>query len=475
MYNILIVDDEADIRYFLGKILEEEGYTVRCVGTAKAALRALHTRPPDLALLDIWLPDPEMDGMRLLEQILRKDPASLVVMISGHGTVETAVRAIQLGAYDFIEKPFTQERLLQTIQRALEKRRLRDENAQLRARFGLEERLLGESVVLEQLQQTIDKVASSDVRALLFGPPGSGKELIARQIHQRSHRKRAPFSVVNCASLYPGRMEAELFGVEGSDNSNTPGRIGVFERSQGGTVYLETVSDMPMATQDKIVHVLEKSRFQRIGGQEYLDLNVRFLASTYRDLEELIAEKKFREELYYRLKVVLLRVPDLMERRKDIPILSRHFLEQACAYAGVAQRNFSSEAIRVLEAYDWPGSIRQLKNTIDWIVTMFPNLEGNILPKHLPPEITGDMQGSKDHIGIEFLSKSLRDARKLFEQRYFAMQIKRFGGNVKNVAKFVGFERTALHRKLKSLGIPVDRPPKKTFRSSFKPLRRKRG
>ncbi len=459
--EILIVDDEADIRVHLAGILSDEDYAAREASNSAEALEAVRSRLPSLVILDIWLHESELDGLELLKVLMRDYPNLPLVMISGHGTIEMAVNAIQQGAYDFIEKPFKADRLLLVVQRAIEAAQLKQENAELRLRAGPETELIGSSSAIQQLRQAVSKVAPTGSRVLITGPAGAGKEVAARLIHEQSRRAAASLLVLNCATMHPDRLESELFGVEaGFEGPDKPGKVGVLERAHGGTLLLDEVADMPLETQGKIVRVLQEQSFSRLGGDRQVEVDVRVIAATNRDLTTLIAASGFREDLYYRLSVVPIRVPALRERRQDIPELIDHFLTLSAQVAGLSLRRLSDDAIAALQAYDWPGNVRQLRNVVDWILIMAPGeADEPVLAAMLPPDI-GDIapMATRGEAGQEVMSLPLREAREVFERQYLEAQISRFGGNISRTAGFVGMERSALHRKLRMLGItPGDR------------------
>jgi two-component system nitrogen regulation response regulator NtrX len=457
--EILIVDDEPDIRMLIEGILEDEGYTVRQAGDSDTALAAFRMRRPSLVILDIWLQGSRLDGLGILKALLTEEPHVPVVMISGHGTIETAVAAIQFGAYDFIEKPFKSDRLLLIIRRALEAARLAQENAELRLRAGFESNLTGHSPAITALRAAVERVAPTGSRVLISGPAGSGKEVAARMVHTRSRRSDGPFVALNCATLNPARFEEELFGVEaGSDPLATPRRAGVLERAHGGTLLLDEVSDMPLETQGKIVRALQDQTFERLGGSSRVKVDVRVLATTNRDLQAEISSARFREDLYYRLAVVPIRMPSLKERREDVPELARYFLERSAETSGMSRRELSTDALTALQAYDWPGNVRQLRNLMDWLLIMAPGGAGDsIRAEMLPAEIS---QGAPALLNFDptadLMGLPLREARDLFETQYLQAQLLRFGGNISRTAGFVGMERSALHRKLKQLGVNSD-------------------
>ena len=451
--DVLVVDDEADIRLLIAGTLEDEGYTARQAANSDQALAAVRERQPSLVILDIWLEGSQLDGMQVLEVLLREHPGLPVVMISGHGSIETAVSAIKIGAYDFIEKPFKSDRLLLIVERAVESARLRAENTELRLRAGTETELLGSSGAVNQLRQAIQRVAPTGSRVLLSGAPGCGKEVVARLLHRQSRRAEGPFVVLNCATLNPDRLETELFGEEGGADGRR--KVGTFERAHGGTLLLDEVADMPLETQGKIVRVLQDQSFERVGGNTRVHVDVRVIAATNRNLSELISEGAFREDLYYRLNVVPLAVPSLSERREDIPALSRHFMNMAAQSGGLAPRELSEDSIAALQAYEWPGNVRQLRNVMDWLLIMAPGggrepIRADMLPPEIsaatPPALRWEQSG-------EIMGLPLREARETFERQYLAAQVNRFGGNISRTASFVGMERSALHRKLKALGV----------------------
>ena len=456
-HDVLIVDDEADIRSLMAGVLEDEGYSTRVAAESDTALAEIRQRKPSLIVLDIWLQGSALDGMQLLEVIRKEQPRLPVVMISGHGTIETAVQAIKLGAYDFIEKPFQSDRLLLIVAHALETARLRRENEELKLRSGAASDLTGVSHGVQQVRQTIERVAPTGSRVFITGGPGSGKEVAARMLHARSRRADGPFVVLNCATLEPERFEAELFGTEsGSDI-----RFGTFEQANAGTLLLDEVADMPLETQGKIVRVLQDQAFRRVGGTARIEVDARVIATSNRDLQGMIEQGRFREDLFYRLNVVPVRIPSLRERREDIPLLIRHFLAQAAENAGLPRRDVGEDAMVALQAYEWPGNVRQLRNVADWLLIMASgDATQPISAESLPPEIGANtptvLRWDK---GGEIMGLPLRDARELFEREYLLAQINRFGGNISRTAAFVGMERSALHRKLKSLGVPsADRP-----------------
>lgn len=458
-HEVLIVDDEPDIRALIEGILSDEGYETRGAQNSDTALAAFRARRPSLVILDIWLQNSRLDGLGILEAMQREEPQVPIVMISGHGTIETAVQAIQQGAYDFIEKPFKSDRLILIVERALEAARLKREVSELRLRAGAETELLGASSGVGQLRNAIERVAPTGSRVLISGPAGAGKEVAARMIHARSRRAGEPFVALNCATLNPARFEEELFGVEaGAEASNGGRRAGVLERAHGGTLLLDEVADMPLETQGKIVRALQEQGFERVGGATRVKVDVRVIATTNRDLTAEIAAGRFREDLFYRLAVVPLRVPALRERREDVPVLARHFMARSAETSGVPARELSEDVLAAMQAYDWPGNVRQLRNLVDWLLIMAPGGAGEaIRPEMLPPEVGSAAPAAlKLDRSSEIMTLPLRDARELFEKQYLEAQLLRFGGNISRTANFVGMERSALHRKLKFLGVQAE-------------------
>ena len=451
--DILIVDDEADIRELVSGILSDEGHGTRVAKDADEALSMVAARRPHLVFLDIWLQGSRLDGLQLLKLVKEQHPALPVVMISGHGNIETAVSAIKLGAYDFIEKPFKADRLVLVVDRALEASRLRRENVDLRARALSPDRIVGRSSSANQLRQVIEKVAPANSRVLIAGAPGSGKELAARMIHSLSGRKSAPFVVINAATMIPEMMETELFGIEGTEGRNR--KVGALEEAHGGTLFIDEVADMPRETQGKILRVLVDQNFQRVGGATRVRVDVRVISSTSRDLALGIADGTFREDLFHRLAVVPVRVPALSERREDIPELIEFFMEQVSSTSGLPRRKIGEDAMAVLQSHDWPGNVRQLRNNVERVMILASgDADAEVTADMLPAEIGTLVPATPNGAGGEkLMSLPLRDAREVFEREYLVAQISRFGGNISRTAEFIGMERSALHRKLKSLGI----------------------
>lgn len=451
--DILIVDDEADIRDLVAGILSDEGHGTRTARDADQALAAFERRRPHLVFLDIWMQGSRLDGLELLDVLQVEHPDVPVVMISGHGNIETAVAAIKRGAYDFIEKPFKADRLVLVADRALEASRLKREVAELRLLSGKKVPIVGSSPAINQLRAVLEKAAPTNSRVLIYGPSGSGKELAARTIHQMSQCADGPFVAINAAAITPERMEIELFGVEPSEGR--PRKVGALEEAHGGTLFLEEVGDMPLETQAKILRVLVDQTFVRVGGGLKIHVDVRIIASTARDLAEDVAEGRFREDLLHRLSVVLVRVPGLAERREDIPELVHYFQEQIAQTTGLPRRNVGSDAMAVLQSHQWPGNVRQLRNNVERLMILAGGDPSSVLTAELlPPEI-GALVPSLPNggTGEHLMAMPLRDAREVFEREYLLAQITRFGGNISRTASFIGMERSALHRKLKSLGM----------------------
>jgi len=450
--DILIVDDEQDIRELVAGILEDEGHETRIAHDSDSALAAIADRVPRLVFLDIWLQGSKLDGLALLDQIKAMHPDVPVVMISGHGTIETAVSAIRRGAYDFIEKPFKADRLVLICERALETSKLRREVSDLRKRSGDSVELIGTSNAMSHLRQTIERVAPTNSRIMILGPSGSGKEMVARAIHAASARAGGPFVTLNAATITPERMEVELFGTESNGSER---KVGALEEAHRGILYLDEIGDMPRETQNKILRVLVDQQFERVGGTKRVKVDVRIISSSSLNLESLIQQGRFREDLYHRLAVVPVVVPGLSERREDIPFLVDHFMRQVAMQAGIKVRRIGDDAMAVLQAHNWPGNIRQLRNNIErlMILARGDDVDAPITADLLPAEIGDVMPRTPSQSDQHIMALPLREARELFEKEYLIAQINRFGGNISRTAEFIGMERSALHRKLKSLGV----------------------
>jgi two-component system nitrogen regulation response regulator NtrX len=449
--EVLVVDDEADIRELVAGVLEDEGYAVRSAADSSSALEAIDDRRPSLVLLDVWLQGSKLDGLQLLEQIKQRDPSLPVLMISGHGNLDTAVAAIREGAIDFIEKPFKADRLLHLVGRATETDRLRRENATLRQQLGPDDQLDGTSVAINTVRATLKRVAPTGSRVMITGPAGVGKEIAARMIHNWSPRANAPFIVLSAAMMSPDRIEEELFGSEQGGVS----RPGLLEQAHGGTLFLDEIADMPITTQGKILRVLTDQSYTRIGGQRPVKVDVRVLSATSRNLADEIAAGRFREDLYYRLNVVPVRIPPLRERREDIPELVSHFLTRFAAERRIQTPELSKDAMAALQAHDWPGNVRQLRNIIERTLILTPGDRVACIEVDLLPSEIVDSHGSTAMGGpsMAIMGSPLREARESFEREYLKIQIRRFSGNISRTASFIGMERSALHRKLKALGL----------------------
>ena len=451
--DILIVDDEADIRDLVAGILDDEGFTTRTARDSDSALAEIANRRPSLVFLDIWLQGSKLDGLQLLEQIKRDHADLPVVMISGHGNIETAVAAIKRGAYDFIEKPFKSDRLILVATRALETSRLKREVKELKQLAPTASILTGRSACMNQLRQTIDRAAKANSRILIVGPSGAGKELAARTLHVASSRHDGPFVVINAAAITPERMEVELFGIE--PNGEHARKTGALEEAHGGTLFIDEIGDMPRETQNKILRVLVEQTFQRQGGTAKVSVDVRIISSTARNLEEEIAAGHFREDLYHRLSVVPIRVPPLSERREDIPELIDYFMDQISAATGLPKRQIGQDAMAVLQSHVWPGNVRQLRNNVERVMILAGGGPEVIITADMLPQDVGSMVPAMptSNNGEHIMGLPLREAREVFERDYLMAQISRFSGNISRTAEFVGMERSALHRKLKALGV----------------------
>ena len=452
--DILVVDDEIDIRELMAGILSDEGFVTRSASDSDAVIAAIAQRRPHLVVLDVWLQGSRLDGIQILDILKREHPDLPVVLISGHGTIETAVAAIKKGAYDFIEKPFKADRLCHVVRRALEAAKLKREVEELKLRAGEHFELVGSSPAIAQLKQLVDKVAPTGSRILINGPSGSGKEVAARLIHKRSRRAESAFIAINCAMMAPSRIETELFGMETEAGTR---KIGLLELSHGGTLFLDEVADMPLETQGKILRVLIDQTFQRVGGSTRVEVDVRVISSSTRDLRKEIEVGRFREDLYHRLNVVPVHVPALAERREDIHELVSHFMHHLSVSSGLPKREISSEALAVLQAYHWPGNVRQLRNIVERLLILATDDAAEAISADLLPSDVNRTQSGIGNRTDLVITLPLREAREIFEREYLLAQINRFGGNISRTASFVGMERSALHRKLKSLGVSSTR------------------
>lgn len=456
-HDILIVDDELDIRELVSGVLSDEGYKTRTASDGISALENIRQCQPSLVILDIWLGESDRDGLKILETIKRDHPYVPVVMISGHGTIETAVTAIKNGAYDFLEKPFQTERLLLVATRAIESAQLKRENAELKIRARLTSALIGTTPAVQQIRQTVERISQTNGRVFITGPIGSGKESIAREIHNRSKRSSSPFITVKCAEIHPNELEVALFGADVTGlSADVPRKIGLIERAHMGTLYFDEITQIPLPIQNKIVRLLQEQNFQRVGGSSKVDVDVRFLAGTSEYVHQLIADGHFREDLFYRLSVTHINIPPLSERLIDLPMILHHIMDEACQAQGITPRSFSDDAVALLQAYNWPGDVQQLRNTVDWILLMSGHdsrapITKNMLPKEI---MAGNaFINNWQSKSAEIVVMPLREAREAFEREYLLAQVNRFSGNISQTARFIGMERSALHRKLRALGV----------------------
>lgn len=450
--DILIVDDEPDIRELVAEILADEGYTCRIAATGEKALEEISTRQPSLLILDVWLGDPKYDGLKILEQIKKTNTDLPIVMISGHGTIETAVNAIKLGAYDFIEKPFKTDRLLLVVSRALETASLRRENRYLKEEMAPPQ-MIGNSPAVQTIRKVIEKVAPTNSRVLMIGPPGTGKELAAREIHAHSKRAAGPFLVINCKVDSSDSIDEQLFGIEATDTS--PRKLGALEQAHGGTLFLDEVTELPLSVQAKLVRFLHENAFKRVNGNQKVVADVRVFAASKHDMKVVIETEAFREDLYYRLNVITLHLPSLKERSEDIPDLASYFISRLSRQTGVNKRQFSEAALALMKTYEWLGNVNELRNVVEKTLIMSPAANDQVItPDELPPEVRGeDLSSLSPQSTPDFLSMSLREAREYFEREYLLAQVQKFAGNISRTATFIGMERSALHRKLRQLQV----------------------
>ena len=455
--DILVVDDETDIRELVAGILEDEGHGTRTAGDSDSALAAIQERRPTMVFLDIWLQGSRLDGLELLDEVMKIHPDLPIVMISGHGNVETAVSAIKRGAYDYIEKPFKADKLILTATRALETSNLKKQVKELKDKTPDMPELIGSSAAMQQLKQNIERIAPSNSRIMISGASGSGKELVARTIHANSNRSSGPFVLLNAATITSDKMEMELFGTE--DNEGEGRKVGALEEAHGGTLYIDEIADMPWDTQSRILRVLVEQQFTRVGGNTKVKVDVRVLSSTAQNLENLIKIGSFREDLFHRLAVVPVLVPPLSQRREDVPELVSAFMKQITRQSGINNCRIGDDAMVVLQAHDWPGNIRQLRNNIERLMILSRVEEGTVITAEMLPKEIGEMlPNTGGSNGEHLMSLPLKEAREAFERDYLAAQVGRFSGNISRTAEFVGMERSALHRKLKSLGLTEKKP-----------------
>ncbi|MGC6511390.1 MAG: sigma-54-dependent transcriptional regulator [Parvibaculales bacterium] len=447
--DVLIVDDEKDIRELVAGILQDDGYATRTAENSSEALAEIAKRCPSLVVLDIWLKNSDMDGLEILTELQDRFPELPVIMISGHGNIDTAVSAIKIGAYDYIEKPFNSDRLLLVVKRAIETFSLRRENSELQRKTWQFD-LVGNTPIIDKLRQTIEKTAPTNSRVFITGPAGSGKELVARMIHRQSKRAAQPFIAVNAAILEPENMEYVLFGQV--DNEDV--YPGLLEKAHGGSLYIDEIGEMPIDTQNKILRVLTDQEFIRLGGGPNVKVDVRVITGSSQNMNTLISEGLFREDLYHRLNVVPITVPSLSERREDIKLLINYFVDYLTETSGLVPKEISKEVRTVLETHDWPGNVRQLRNCIEYILISAADSQSEVITlEMLPSDIISGTKLPIEKSNTNLMTMPLRDAREVFEREYLLAQISRFGGNISRTAQFVGMERSALHRKLKTLGV----------------------
>jgi len=448
--SVLIVDDEDGIRQSLGAILREEGYRVEAVSSGEECLEAAGRTPYDVVLLDVWLPG--MDGIETLGRLRETAPGTTVVMISGHANIETAVRATKLGAFDFVEKPLSLEKTVRTVQKAIEYMRLEEENRRLRAELGMRYQIVGESIPMKALRQQIALTAPTNGRVLIYGESGTGKELAARALHAASQRQNRPFVEVNCAAIPEELIESELFGhIKGSFTGASEDKVGKFQKADSGTLFLDEVGDMSLKTQSKVLRVLEEQRFEPVGSNQAVTVDVRVIAATNKKLDEEISKGTFREDLFYRLNVIPFYVPALRERQEDIPILARHFLREFNTAYGRKPKELSDAAVDVLVRYPWPGNVRELKNLIERLVIICP--QQKIEPHHLPPELFRGATCSPQQP-----YSTLHEAREAYEREFILRKLEENQWNMTRTAAALGLERSHLYRKMKTLGISPAEP-----------------
>lgn len=454
--DVLIIDDEADICDLISDIVTDNGYNPNIARNSKDAIEAISQRLPKAVILDIWLKNSQLDGLGILEFIKAKHPNLPVIMISGHGNIETAISSIKLGAYDYIEKPFNEDKLLVILKRAIEAARLKEENNQLKHSGTYENNLIGSSQSIVSLRSTISKLSQTNSRILISGPSGCGKEVVARCIHENSPRKDFPFVVLNCKSIFKSQIDNELFGtIDSLNNENIVQETGVFEKAHGGTLFIDDVSEMSHDMQNKFLKVLQQEGFCRPSSNKLINVNVRIISSTTKDLLKEIKLGNFREDLYYRINVFSLEVPALKARKEDITLLIDYFLQRCATLLSLPRRKITDKAVAMMQLYDWPGNVRQLRNIIEKLLIMAPNdKDYEITSDILPPEIIVDNYiTNKPDKNTDIMGLPLREARAIFEKQYLLAQIDRFGGNISKTANFIGMERSAFHRKLKLLDI----------------------
>jgi two-component system nitrogen regulation response regulator NtrX len=457
--DVLVIDDEADIRDLISDILKDEGFTPHLAANSGQAFEIMSNKVPFVIILDVWLQGSELDGLGILEIVKEKYPFIPVIVISGHGTIETAVLAIKMGAYDYLEKPFTQEKVTIMLKRACESAKLKKENSELKMRVIDKTDLIGNSPSMSKLKSEIMKVAPTSGRVMITGPSGSGKELVSRIIHKKSKRATGPFIVFSPTGMSTEKVHQELFGEpERQDASGSfTKRLSVLEAANHGTLYIDEITDLPLLVQNKLIKFLQDQIFERPGNNQQTKLDVRIISATSANIQTKVAQGKFRQDLFYRLNVVPISVPSLAERKEDIPLLANFFIKQLAKYSGLKERDISDETVASLQAYQWPGNIRQLRNVIEWTLIMNPpgSTDSNMIrPDMLPSEILNNSVSiSRPDTNFDMISMPLREAREVFERQYLVAQMSRFNNNISKTSSFVGMERSALHRKLKLLNI----------------------
>lgn len=463
-YSVLVVDDEADIRNLICDALQDENYETMVASSDLQALSMLEERMPTVVILDIWLQGSELDGLAILEIIKKKYPYLPVIMISGHGSIETAVNSLKIGAYDYIEKPFTEDKLLVLVKRACESAKLQKENAELRMYYNESGRLIGNSLSINTLKQLILKVAPTSSRVLITGSHGSGKKLVAKLIHEKSKRNSQPFIVFSATGMSEDRIQLELFGEDSKGVFASPRKVGILELANMGTLFIDEVSDLPLNIQSKLLNFLQSGSIMRAGGKTPIKLDVRVISSSSKDLKQEISTNRFREDLYYRLNVVQVPVPSLSERKEDIKILSDFFFKYFHEFGNFPLLTLSQEALYALQNYSWPGNVRKLRNVIEWLLIMNSEQSKIVSLDMLPPEITNIKKESEQHnqthnnlsvsnYAMDMDDLPLREAREIFEKNYLSKQLVKFDHNITKMSNAIGMERSALHRKLKTLGI----------------------
>ncbi|WP_375330345.1 sigma-54-dependent transcriptional regulator [Candidatus Tisiphia endosymbiont of Nemotelus uliginosus] len=453
--DVLVVDDEADIRDLVSDILKEEGFTTKTAANSMQALKILHEKTPSAIILDIWLQGSELDGLGVLEIVKKRYPLMPVIVISGHGTIETAVNAIKMGAYDYLEKPFSHDKLVILLKRACEATKLKRENLDLKSKVINKTELIGNSHITAKLKSDIEKAALATSRVFIQGKIGSGKELAARLIHKKSKRASGPFVIFSPVCMDPDRIHQELF--KGIDNQDIR-RPSILEVANSGTLYIDEISGLPVSVQVNLLKFLQDQMFHKPGGKP-IKLDIRVIAATSKTIQEEISKGEVLEDLYHRLNVISLKVPSLYERKDDMSVLVKYFVKQLSKFSGLKTREFSDETIAAFQVYSWPGNIRQLRNVIEWTLIMNSLSSNNnqvIKPTMIPPEIlVNGSSPAKQEDNVDIMIMPLREAREVFEKQYLAAQMHRFNNNISKTSAFVGMERSALHRKLKLLNLHI--------------------